>query len=98
MARTIVKDGALKNFDDREAAIQMFKDHISYVKSVVPSNQLLVLYPGDGWGPLCEFLGLDVPAGVSYPHFNRASNVHKRMFAFRILLTSGDIGKVSDTQ
>jgi len=88
MARTIVKDGALKNFDDREAAIQMFKDHISYVKSVVPSNQLLVLYPGDGWGPLCEFLGLDVPAGVSYPHFNRASDLHKRMFAFRLLLTS----------
>jgi hypothetical protein len=89
MARTIVKEGVLKNFDDREATIQMFKDHVNYVKATVPPENLLIMHVGDTWEPLCKFLGLEIPVGVPYPHSNRAPNFHKRMYALRDIIEQG---------
>ncbi len=31
------------------------------VRSLVPPEKLLEFQPGDGWGPLCEFLGQEIP-------------------------------------
>ena len=39
------------------------------VRSSVPPERLLELAPGDGWGPLCAALGMDVP-DEPYPHAN----------------------------
>ncbi len=39
------------------------------VKATVPSERLLVWWPTDGWEPLCEFLGVDVPDDP-VPHLN----------------------------
>jgi hypothetical protein len=39
------------------------------VLAAVPAQQLLVYEPGSGWEPLCEFLGVAVPA-ADYPHTN----------------------------
>lgn len=35
--------------------------HNQHIRSVVPKERLLVWHPKDGWGPLCKFLGKDVP-------------------------------------
>jgi hypothetical protein len=35
----------------------------------VPANRLLEWTPGDGWEPICERLGLDVP-GEPFPITN----------------------------
>lgn len=43
--------------------------HNEEVKRTVPAERLLVWEPADGWGPLCEFLEVDVPA-EPLPHAN----------------------------
>jgi len=43
--------------------------HNEQVKATVPSERLLVWEVGEGWEPLCEFLGVDVPA-EPLPHAN----------------------------
>ena len=40
---------------------QHFDEHNALVKREVPKERLLVYAPQEGWGPLCEFLGNEVP-------------------------------------
>jgi hypothetical protein len=35
----------------------------------VPADRLVEYHPGDGWGPLCDALGVPEPA-EPYPHVN----------------------------
>jgi hypothetical protein len=61
-------------FADRDHALRVFADHCRRVISAIPRQRLLVYDIRAGWGPLCEFLGTDVPPGTSFPHCNdRAS-------------------------
>ena len=48
--------------DDRAAMIDAYERHNARVRAGVPANRLLEWSPGDGWEPLCERLGLAVPA------------------------------------
>ncbi|RFU23934.1 hypothetical protein B7463_g12402, partial [Scytalidium lignicola] len=98
MARSVVKQGVLKNYPDKEAMIKQFTDHIEYVKRTVPEKQLLVLSLGQGWLPLCKFLGLPVPQGVPYPHANRGVNFGSKMFEVRDIILSqpGEREKLDD--
>jgi hypothetical protein len=78
-------------FADREHALLVFTDHIQEVKATVPAERLLVFDVKEGWGPLCEFLGLHVPKGEPFPHANDGASfereVRKRMTesAWRVL-------------
>ena len=38
-----------------------FDEHNALVKKEVPKERLLVYSAQEGWGPLCEFLGKEVP-------------------------------------
>src|ERR1700683_1459736 len=49
--------------------IEQMAAHTEQVKRVVPAERLLVWEVGEGWEPLCEFLGVDVPA-EPLPHAN----------------------------
>lgn len=49
--------------------IEQFERHNERVKSVVPPERLLVWQVTEGWGPLCEFLEVEVPA-EPLPHEN----------------------------
>lgn len=46
-----------------------YQRHYAWVKSVVPRENLLIYKLGSGWGPLCEFLGKDVPV-EEFPWLN----------------------------
>ena len=46
---------------------QQYVKHNDYVKKHVPPKQLLVFNVKEGWKPLCDFLGCDVPEG-DFPH------------------------------
>ena len=48
--------------------------HNTYVKSVVPADQLLVFNPKDGWEPLCKFLNVPIP-DVPFPRDNQSDGV-----------------------
>ncbi len=61
-------------FAERDHALRVFADHCRRVISAVPRQRLLVYDIRAGWGPLCDFLGAEVPPGTSFPHCNdRAS-------------------------
>jgi Sulfotransferase domain len=54
---------------DPAQLIEQARAHNEEVKRVVPAERLLVWQVTEGWGPLCEFLGVDVPA-EPLPHAN----------------------------
>jgi hypothetical protein len=58
--------------------IQGFVAHNEEVKRVVPAEQLLVWEVTDGWEPLCEFLGVPVPA-EPLPHANDRATFLERV-------------------
>ncbi len=55
--------------DDREHAINVYKDHVDEVIATVPDSRLLIHQFGDGWEPLCTHLGVEVP-GEDFPKRN----------------------------
>jgi hypothetical protein len=61
--------GTFPNGHSPEALIEGFVAHNEEVKRIVPPERLLVWEVSEGWGPLCEFLGVDVP-DVPLPHAN----------------------------
>lgn len=56
-------------FEDRDYAISIFNQHIENVKASVPPDKLLIFDVKEGWGPLCDFLDVPVPA-EPFPHLN----------------------------
>ena len=49
--------------------IEQMQRHNEQVKQLVPAERLLVWEVGEGWEPLCDFLGVEVP-GSPLPHAN----------------------------
>jgi Sulfotransferase domain len=55
---------------DHDHCIDVFNRHNREVEAHVPADRLLVFQVQEGWGPLCKFLGREVPAGIPFPHLN----------------------------
>ncbi|KAE8325388.1 NAD dependent epimerase/dehydratase [Aspergillus sergii] len=49
---------------------QVYELHVEWLKQVVPEDRLVFFHVSDGWGPLCEALGVDVPVDVPFPRIN----------------------------
>ncbi|KAH8805159.1 P-loop containing nucleoside triphosphate hydrolase protein [Xylogone sp. PMI_703] len=56
---------------------QVYLDHIAEVRSLVPPERLLEYNIKEGWGPLCEFLGEEIP-DTPFPTGNEVVNFIKR--------------------
>lgn len=54
---------------DRKRILEAFRQHNQRVRDLIPAERLLEYRVEEGWGPLCAFLGQDVPA-VPFPHRN----------------------------
>jgi hypothetical protein len=54
---------------DRAHAKRVFEQHNQAVIDAIPASRLLVYHPGDGWEPICRFLGVPVP-DEDFPHLN----------------------------
>lgn len=69
--RKLVWDGPFLQgrFDDRDWAMRAFVRHNAAVCEEIPSERLLVFDVSAGWGPLCDFLGVDKPA-EEFPRLN----------------------------
>ncbi len=67
------------NFDDRQHAIEMFEQHNEEVKKHVPAERLLVYEIREGWEPLCEFLGVEVPKYKPFPRLNYMGSFNQRI-------------------
>lgn len=69
-------------FADRDHAIEVFQRHNAEVQRVVPAGRLLVFRVSEGWRPLCDFLGADVPHG-DFPHVNDTASMPELMKQIR---------------
>jgi hypothetical protein len=67
---------------DRASMIEYFNAWNQAVIDAVPADKLLVYAAGDGWEPLCAFLGVPVPA-EPYPRVNSREEMTER---------TGDLG------
>ena len=62
--------------EDRAHAIACYEENVKAVKATVPPERLLVHGLGDGWEPLCAFLGVPVPT-QPYPSRNSAGEFQR---------------------
>jgi hypothetical protein len=85
MADEIIWDGTFDGrFEDRRYAIDVFNRHNEEVRRRVPRDRLLVYEVKQGWGPLCEFLGVEEP-DIPFPRVNDTAEMHRRIRAIRAL-------------
>jgi len=74
----VFEDTFRGRFADRAQAIRVFEEHAAAVAATVPPERLLVFEAGEGWEPLCRFLGVPVPA-EPFPHLNDSASVAARI-------------------
>ena len=78
MARYIVEEKTFGGRLDREHVIAVYKAHNEAVKRAIPRGRLLIYDVGEGWGPLCKFLGVAVPE-APFPRTNTTEEFRSRM-------------------
>jgi hypothetical protein len=71
-------------FEDREYAIETLERHNEKVEQSVSPEKLLVYEVKEGWGPLCEFLEVEVPE-KPFPHLNDSAAFRDRIRRIRAL-------------
>jgi len=70
MARKVILHGVFDGrLDDEAHAIAIYEAHNARVRREIPRERMLVFEPGEGWEPLCKFLGVATPA-TPYPKLN----------------------------
>jgi len=81
MSRKLIWQRFLHNaMPDRARAVQQYQRHIDDVKAAVPADRLLIFKVTDGWKPLCDFLGVPVPA-TPFPNVNDRKEIQKALAA-----------------
>ena len=58
--------------DHKTDLIKMYDDWNAMIKETVPADRLLVFNVKQGWGPLCGFLGVDIP-DKPFPRLNNTA-------------------------
>jgi len=66
--------GAMEN---KAAAINIYQEHLTKVKNRIPADRLLVFSVDQGWKPLCDFLGKEVPT-IDFPRVNDKAEMKKK--------------------
>jgi hypothetical protein len=67
-------------FEDSSYVRSVYRDHNDRVRDEVHAERLLVFKTGDGWGPLCRFLGVDDPA-TAFPHANSSAEFRRQFLS-----------------
>jgi len=74
---------------------EQYNNHNDAVKNHVPKDRLLVFNVKEGWEPLCEFLGQDVPS-IDFPNVNESAEL-RRVTKIMKIVTYGWIPLVAGT-
>jgi hypothetical protein len=59
----------------REVMVEMFKAHNAAVRAEIAPERLLIYQVAEGWEPLCDFLGVEVPE-AAFPRLNSTEEFH----------------------
>ena len=75
----LVWNGLLQGtMEDPAAAMARYEAHVAEVRAEIAPERLLVFSADQGWGPLCDFLGLPVPEG-DFPRLNDREEMARTM-------------------
>ena len=66
-----------------EECVKFYKQWVEEVRATVPKERLLVFSVKEGWGPLCQFLGLPQPQ-EPFPHLNDAATINREFSKIRV--------------
>jgi hypothetical protein len=80
--RRMMDERFCARFDDADAMMAAYERHNDAVRKGVDAGRLLEWTPGDGWEPICERLGLPVPA-EPFPHANTTEEFRAMMAAMQ---------------
>ena len=69
MINTLIVENTFGGSLAKDNAIAVFNAHNEEVRRCVPEKRLLVYESGEGWQPLCAFLGVPIPS-APYPKVN----------------------------
>ncbi len=94
MFRTL--DKTLYDNDFEKNNKRVYEEHNARVKALVPSERLLVYTPGDGWEPLCKFLGRPLPEVEGPGNVNKGDDFNKMVTALNQGLLLGQLKRVLD--
>jgi hypothetical protein len=85
MAETVIWEGTFDGrFEDKRYAIGVFERHNEKVRRRVPEERLLTYEVSEGWGPLCDFLGVEVP-DKPFPRLNDTAQMRARLRTVRAI-------------
>lgn len=74
---TVFQDDLEPCLGNRDEMVAYFNRWNQSVIDAVPADRLLVYAPGDGWEPLCAFLGVPIPP-EAYPRVNSREEMGER--------------------
>ena len=61
MIRSVLETRFTPDWSEEGPSKEAFERHNAKVRAAVPKDRLIEWTPSDGWGPICEALGLPVP-------------------------------------
>jgi len=70
-----------------EQAVRYYQEWKEDVLATVPPERLLVWHPKEGWGPLCQFLGVPEPQ-EPFPSLNDTASMQKKIKMFKMVRTA----------
>jgi hypothetical protein len=76
--RALLRDRFSDKFDDPTAMIDAYECHNAAVRRAIPGSRLLEWAPEEGWEPICDRLGLDVP-DQPFPRVNTTDEFRAMM-------------------
>ena len=78
MAKEVIVDGTFGgDLADRDHAVAVYEANVARVRREVPPDRLVLFDGNDGWAPLCEALGVEVP-DVPHPRINTTQEFYER--------------------
>jgi hypothetical protein len=69
---------------EKENCINIFERHNQAVREWVPKDRLLEYDVAQGWKPLCEFFGVEIPK-KPFPHLNAGKRSLQKLFVQSLL-------------
>ena len=66
------------DWQDEAAAKAAYLDYNDHVRRSAPASRLLEWQATDGWGPLCEALGVNIPERA-FPHLNSTQDSRRQL-------------------
>jgi hypothetical protein len=78
----------LRVYGKNRPSIELYHQHIQWLKEVVPEDRLVFFNVKDGWGPLCKALAKEVPADIPFP---RVNDSRRRLIGLRSIMSVADL-------